>query len=161
MVQSTQQPIFDAIDIEREIEEEFRKLPPIREPQPTDFAPPSVSAPDLAMPDYVEHRDGATEIGKLSAEAVVREYEAAAKDIEDLGVELIGQVKRCEAMSQEALAVIEELKETAGRYREEAKRVFLQIENCSLVTAEVRKTCAAMKEKIVVSARLETKAKEK
>ena len=161
MVQSTKQPIFDAIDIEREIEEEFRKLPPIREPQPTDFAPPSVSAPDLAMPDYVEHRDGATEIGKLSAEAVVREYEAAAKDIEDLGVELIGQVKRCEAMSQEALVVIEELKETAGRYREEAKRVFLQIENCSLVTAEVRKTCAAMREKIAAPGKIETQAKEK
>ena len=44
--------------------------------------------------------------------------------------------------------MIEELKETAARYREEAKRVFLQIENYSLLTAEVRKTCAEMKEKI-------------
>ena len=113
------------------------------------------------MPDYVEHRDGATEIGKLSAEAVVREYEAAAKDIEDLGVELVGHVKQCEAMSREALNVIDELKETAGRYREEAKRVFLHIENCSLVTAQVRRTCAEMREKIVTSTRLETKAKEK
>jgi hypothetical protein len=161
MVQSTKTPIFDAIDIEREIEEEFRKLPPIREPQPVDFAPPSVGAPDLAMPDYVEHRDGATEIGKLSAEAVVREYEAAAKDIEDLGAELVGHVKRCETMTREALAVIEELKDTAGRYREEAKRVFLQIENCSLVTAEVRKTCAAMKQKISASGKVETQAKKK
>ena len=76
MAQSTKPPIFDAIDLEREIEEEFRKQE--RETQPSDFAPPSVRAPDMAMPDYVEHRDGATEIGKLSAEAVVREYEAAA-----------------------------------------------------------------------------------
>ena len=94
----TKPPIFDVIDIEREIEEEFRKLPSTHESQSTDFAPPSVSAPDLSMPDYVEHRAGATEIGKLSAEAVVREYEAAAKDIEDLGVELVGHVKQCEAM---------------------------------------------------------------
>ena len=43
--------------------------------------------------DYVEHRDGATEIGRLSAEAVVRECEAAAKDIEALGAELIDRVK--------------------------------------------------------------------
>ena len=56
---------------------------------------------------------------------------------------------------------IEELKETAARYREEAKRVFLHIENCSLVTAQVRRTCAEMKEKIAVSTRIETKAKEK
>jgi hypothetical protein len=160
MVKSTKPTPFDAIDLEREIEEEFRKLPPLREAQATDFAPPTVGAPDMAMPDYVEHRDGATEIGKLSAEAVVREYEAAAKDIEELGVELVERVKQCEAMSREALAVIEELKETAGRYREEAKRVFLHIETCSLVTAEVRKTCAEMKEKIGTPALVEAEAKE-
>ena len=61
------------------------------------------------MPDYVEHSDGATEIGKLSAEAVVREYEAAAKDIEALGVELIEKARQCEAMTREALTVSEEL----------------------------------------------------
>lgn len=161
MAQSTKPPIFDVIDIEREIEEEFRKLPSTHESQSTDFAPPSVSAPDLSMPDYVEHRAGATEIGKLSAEAVVREYEAAAKDIEDLGVELVGHVKQCEAMSRDALNVIEELKETAARYREEAKRVFLQIENCSRLTAEVRKTCTELMEKIAVPATIDTKAKKK
>jgi len=155
MAQSPKPPIFDVIDIEREIEEEFRKIPATREAQTT-----VVPAPDLAMPDYVEHRDGATEIGKLSAEAVVREYEAAAKDIEELGAELVGHVKRCEAMTRDALAVIEELKETAGRYREEAKRVFLHIENCSLVTAEVRKTCIEMRDKIAASAEAEAKAKE-
>ena len=95
---------------------------------------------------------GATEIGKLSAEAVVREYEAAAKEIEAMGAELVGLVKQCETNTRDALAVTEELKETAGRYREEAKRVFLQIENCSLVAAEVRKTCTELKEKIAAPA---------
>jgi hypothetical protein len=160
MVRSAKPPILNTIDLEREIEEEFRKLPPIHESQPTDFAPPSVRNPDLGMPDYVEHSDGATEIGKLSAEAVVREYEAAAKDIEALGVELVEQARQCEAMSREALAVTEELKETAARYRAEAKRVFLQIENCSLVTAEVRKICEQMKEKIAAPAMIEAKAGE-
>ena len=42
------------------------------------------------MPDYVEHRNGVNEVGKLSAEAVVREYEAAVKEIEALGTELAG-----------------------------------------------------------------------
>ena len=67
-----------------------------------------------------------------------------------MGVELIERVKQCEAIARDALAVTEEMKETAGRYREEAKRVFLQIENCSLVTAEVRKTCNALIEKIAM-----------
>jgi hypothetical protein len=146
-------------DMEREIEAEVRNRPPPHEPRPS--APPRVGSPAIAMPDYVEHRDGATEIGKLSAEAVVREYEAAAKEIETIGVELTNLVQQCEATTRDALAVTEELKETAARYREEAKRVFLQIENWSLVTAEVRKTCAELKEKIAARATPDTKAKKK
>jgi len=149
MVQSTMERLLT--DVEGAIEAELRKRPPVHEPRPANVAPPSVSAPALAMPDYVEHREGATEIGKLSAEAVVREYEAAAKEIETMGAELIERVRQCEAMTRDALAVNEELKETANRYREEAKRVFLQIENCSLVTAEVRKTCIELKDKLAVS----------
>src|SRR5260221_7059761 len=111
-----------------------------------------MGAPSLSMPDYVEHREGAREIGKLSAEAVVREYEAAAKDIEGMGAELIERVKQCEAMIRDALAVTEEMKDTAARYRGEAKRIFLLIENVTLMTAEVRKTCTELKEKIAAPA---------
>jgi hypothetical protein len=107
------------------------------------------------MPDYVEHHEGATEIGKLSAEAVVREYEAAAKEIEAMGAQLIERVTQCERMTRDALAVTEELKDTAKRYREEAKRVFLQIEECSQIAAEVRKTCIELKEKIAVPATID------
>ena len=138
-------------DMEREIEAEVRNRPPAPEPRPF----PKVGSPAMAMPDYVEHRDGATEIGKLSAEAVVREYEAAAKEIEAIGVELTDLVKQCEAATRDAVTVTEELKETARRYREEAKRVFLQIENCSLVTAEVRKICIELKDKIAVPATID------
>ena len=102
----------------------------------------------MAMPDYVEHRDGATEIGRLSAEAVVREYEAAAKDIEALGAELVERVKQCEAMSRDVLRVTDELKETANRYREEAKRVFIEIESCSKMTSEVSKICGELRDRI-------------
>ena len=54
---------------------------------------PTIVAPEIAIPDYVEHRDGATEIGMLSAEAVVREHEAAAKEIESMGADLIECVR--------------------------------------------------------------------
>ena len=61
MVQST---IGRALtDIERAIEAEVRNMTPGHE------ALTSEVAPAMAMPDYVEHREGATEIGKLSAEA--------------------------------------------------------------------------------------------
>jgi chromatin segregation and condensation protein Rec8/ScpA/Scc1 (kleisin family) len=144
--------VLNVIDLEREIEAQFRNGPPIREPRPVNFVPQRVRAPTLSMPDYVEHREGATEIGKLTAEAVVREYEAAAKDIEAMGAELIDRVKQCETMTRDALAATEEMKETAARYRAEAKRIFLQIEDCSLITAEVRKTCSELKEKIAAPA---------
>jgi hypothetical protein len=123
----------------------------LHEPRSAQIDTPIMSAPTLAMPDYVEHRDGATEIGKLSAEAVVREYEATAKEIESMGTELLDRVKECETMTRDALAVTAELKAVAARYREEAKRVFEHIESCSLVVAEARKTCTDLKDKIAVT----------
>jgi hypothetical protein len=156
MVQSIAERVSSVIDLEREIEAEFRNRPPVHEPPPINFAlpsvPPRVDAPTLSIPDYVEHREGATEIGKLTAEAIVREYEAAAKEIEAMGAELIDRVKQCEAMTRDALAVTQEMKETAMRYREEAKRIFVQIEDCSQMTAEVRKTCTELKERIATPA---------
>jgi hypothetical protein len=140
------------IDLEKEIEAEFRNSPPMRSQHSMELAPLGGREPTVAIPEYVEHCEGATEIGKLSAEAIVREYETAAKDIEAMGAELIERVKQCEAMTREALAVTEEMKETAARYREEAKRIFLQIENCTRMTAEVRKTCIELKEKIATPA---------
>ena len=144
--------VYNIADLEKEIEAEVWNSPPMRSQRSVDFALPRVRAPTTAIPDYVEHREGATEVGKLSAEAVVREYEAAAKEIEGMGAELMERVKQCEAMTQDALAVNEEMKETAARYREEAKRVFLQIENCTLMAAEVRKTCSELKDKIATPA---------
>jgi hypothetical protein len=154
MVQSTVGRVINGSDLEGQIQAEVRKTVSIRDGRPINAAPEKVHAPTLAIPDtlampeYVQHREGATEIGKLSAEGVVREYEAAAKDIEAMGAELIERVKQCEAMTREALAVTKEMKDTAARYREQAKRIFLQIEECSLITAEVRKTCTELKDKI-------------
>jgi hypothetical protein len=117
--------------------------------------------PEVAIPDYVEHHAGATEIGMLSAEAVVREHEAAAKEIESMGADLIECVKRCEAVTRDALVVTEELNEVAARYRAEAKRVFEHIESCSSIVASVRKACVEMKDKIAKPVVTEAKAKNK
>jgi chromatin segregation and condensation protein Rec8/ScpA/Scc1 (kleisin family) len=152
MDKSTTGQVFNIADLEKEIEAEVRNSSPIRSQNSVDFAPRRVREPTIAIPDYVEHNEGATEIGRLSAEAVVREYEAAAKEIEEIGGELIERVKQCEAMTLDALAVTEELKQTAQRYRDEAKRVFHQIENCTLMTAEVRKTCTELKERLTAPA---------
>ena len=100
------------------------------------------------MPDYVERRNGVNDVGRVSAEAVVREYEAAVKEIEALGTELQEAAKRCEAMVAGVHGVAAEIKEFAAGYRDQGKRYFLQIEAVSLRAAEVRDTCETLKRKI-------------
>ncbi len=148
MVKPLDGQVLDLVDLEREIEAQVHNFLPVREPRSLNVVSAKSGMPGRAMPDYVEHCDGATEIGKLSAEAVVREYEAAAKEIEGMGAELIERVKQCETMTKNAFAATEEMKETAAKYREEAKRIFMEIENCTRMTEEVRKTCTDLKEKI-------------
>jgi hypothetical protein len=104
--------------------------------------------PKGPMPDYVEHKEGVNQVGRLSAEVVVREYDAAVKEIEALGAELIEAAKKCEAMVAGVHATVTEIQELAASYREEGKRYFLQIEECSLTTSEVRTVCEALKKKI-------------
>src|SRR5215831_11369668 len=100
------------------------------------------------MPDYVAHQEGVSRVGALSAEAVVRDYETAAKEIEAMGAELISAAKKCEAMTAQVNTAIAYMQETAKAYREEAKKIFQRIEDCSMLTEDVRKTCEALRQKI-------------
>jgi hypothetical protein len=109
----------------------------------------SVGLPKISLPDYVEHQEGVSRAGALSAEAVVRDYEAAAKEIESMGAELIDAAKRCEAMTAEVHTAIAYMRDTAAAYREDAKKIFKRIEDCALFTENVRKTCEEVKRKMV------------
>ncbi len=108
---------------------------------------PSVLAEPL--PEYVSHREGVSRVGALSAEAVVRDYEAAAKEIEAMGAELVSAAKKCEAMTAEVHNAIAFMRDTAAAYREEAKKIFARIEECALFTEDVRKTCETVKRRMM------------
>jgi hypothetical protein len=71
---------------------------PARSLMPINSAPPVQSD---AIPDYVERQDGVPRVGALSAEAMVRDHESAAKEIEAMGAELISAAMKCEAMTSE------------------------------------------------------------
>jgi molybdopterin converting factor small subunit len=149
----TRSPLLDADEIEGEIGNiihNTRRGPFIRAVPHSDDHPLPVGP----MPDYVEHKEGVNQVGKLSAEAVVREYEAAVKEIEALGAELSEAAKKCEAMVAGVHAMVDEIKELAANYREEGKRYFLQIEDCSLMTSEVRTVCETLKKKIAAGSSL-------
>jgi hypothetical protein len=144
---------LNVFDMDEAMAEEVARRPMhpalVREPQIIDYAPPKVRR---ALPDYVEHRPEVGEIGQLSAEAVIAECEAAAKQVEAMGEELKARLARIDVMKADAMAVLEEIKETAAAHREEGKRVFLQIEDCTNLMAEVRATCQMLKGKIAISA---------
>lgn len=128
-----------ALDLAKLEEDVVASIPAIR------VAP----APSGPMPDYVEHEEGVTRVGALTAEAVVRDYEAAAKEIEAMGTELVSAAKRCEAMTAEVHNAIAFVRDTAASYREEAKKIFKRIEECAIMTEQVRKTCESVKLKMV------------
>jgi hypothetical protein len=149
----TRSPLLDASEIEGEIGNiihSSRRGPFIRAVPHGDDRPLPVGP----MPDYVAHKEGVNQVGKLSAEAVVREYDAAVKEIEALGAELADAAKKCEAMVAGVHGMVDEIKELAANYREEGKRYFLQIEDCSLMTAEVRSVCETLKKKIAAGSSL-------
>ena len=110
---------------------------------------PGGALASIALPDYVEHQEGVSRVGALSAEAVVRDYETAAREIESMGAELIGAAKKCEAMTTEVHDAIAFMRDTAAAYREEAKKIFKRIEDCALFTQDVRKTCEEVKRRMV------------
>lgn len=148
----TNSPLLDADDIEGEIGNLIYNAR-----RGALGRPPHVNGQQFAdgpMPDYVEHKEGVNQVGKLSAEAVVREYDAAVKEIEALGSELTEAARKCEAMVAGVHAMVSEIKELAANYREEGKRYFLQIEDCSLMTSEVRSVCEILKKKIAAGGNL-------
>jgi hypothetical protein len=139
---------FDINDVEHNIADQLEKdiasLTPSSGDRPSSYAP--LAKRPVALPEYVTHLDGVTEIGKLSAEAVIREYEAAAKEIEAMGKEI---ASRHEAISASVAGMLEDVRTTVAHFRKEAKRIFHDIESCSAITEEVRTTCDALKKKMV------------
>jgi hypothetical protein len=82
----------------------------------------------------------------VTAEAVKREYESAAKEFEAMGAELISAAKKCEALTTDVQNTI---RETAEAYRQEGKKMFNRIEETTLLTDNVRKTCGDVKSRMI------------
>jgi hypothetical protein len=138
---------FDVSRLEDDVRELAQQKPP--HIQAVDYAPRTVAPP---VPEYVSHRDDATEIGKLSAEAIIKEYEETAKEIEGIGEVVKDMVQRCEQLTGSASIMLKDIKATAERYRKEGKRMFQEIETCSSTTDEVRRLCESFRDKVATRA---------
>jgi hypothetical protein len=82
---------------------------------------------------------------RVTAEAVTREYESAAKEFEALGAELIGAAKKWEAMTADLCNTI---RDTAEAYRNEGAKISGRIEECSSLTEQVREACKDFKRRL-------------
>jgi phage host-nuclease inhibitor protein Gam len=136
---------FDANRLEGEVRDAVQQQQHHPHIQALDFVPRTLAPP---VPDYVSHRDDVSEIGKLSAEAIVKEYEETAKEIETMGDVVREMVQRCEQLTASASAMLKDIKTTAARYRKEGKRMFTEIESCSSATDEVRRLCGTFRDKL-------------
>jgi len=137
---------FDVARLEDDVREAVHQRPHIQAVEYTPRTPPP------PVPEYVAHREDVSEIGKLSAEAIVKEYEETAKEIEAMGGVVREMVQRCEQLSSAAAAMLKDIKSTAARYRKEGKRIFNEIESCSSATDEVRRMCETFRDKITTKA---------
>jgi hypothetical protein len=149
MIQSTtNRESFELIDVERDIAQALTISPPPRAHRTIGFAPPKVRPPAQPMPPYVEHHANVDQIGKLSAEAIIAQYEGAVKALEEMGSTLIDCVKRAESMAAGCKDTFAFVRDTAQQYREEAKLIFDRIEQASVMTAEVKSVCDEMRKRI-------------
>ena len=134
---------FDANRLEGEVRDAVQQSHP--HVQALDFRPQTALP---RVPDYVSHREDVSEIGKLSAEAIVKEYEETAREIETMGNVVREMVQRCEQLTESASAMLADIRATAARYRKEGKRMFTEIESCSSATDEVRRLCETFRDKL-------------
>jgi autotransporter translocation and assembly factor TamB len=97
-----------------------------------------------AAVEGVDERD----LGRLSAEAVLAQYEEAAKSVEGMGTEIKTRIERLEAALIEADKDMKLVAEAAAAIREKGKLVYIQIEEASGLSQEIRDACANFRKKV-------------
>jgi len=86
--------------------------------------------------------------GRLSAESIKNEYELAAKAIESMGVEVRERVTKLEAALTDCDSDMKLIGEAADAIREKGKLVYVQIEEASVLSKEIRDTIALARQKV-------------
>jgi predicted ribosome quality control (RQC) complex YloA/Tae2 family protein len=96
-------------------------------------------------PPTVEPATQSNDIGRLSAEAVQSQYEAAAKAVEDMGLAVQDRIKKLENALRECDRDMKLLGEVAHTIRDKGNLVYAQIEETSSVSKDLRTTAEAFR----------------
>jgi len=92
--------------------------------------------------------DGVDDLGRMSAEAVLAQYEAAAKAVEDMGASVKERISKITASLTECDVDMKLIAETAAAIREKGKLVQVQIEEASALSSSIRTACDDFKKKV-------------
>lgn len=114
--------------------------PRIVERAPVRVAP----VPPRIEPDMTPLDD----LGRMSAEAVLTQYEAAAKAVEEMGVSVKDRVSKIASALLECDKDMKEIAETAASIREKGNHVRIQIEEASALSNDIRAACIEFKKKV-------------
>jgi uncharacterized coiled-coil DUF342 family protein len=89
------------------------------------------------------------DIGKLSADAVLEQYNMAAQSVEAMGEEVQKRIRALEAAMKECDDDMKLLKEAADSIKEKGRHAHAEIERTSAVSKDIREIVAAIKAKLV------------
>jgi hypothetical protein len=89
------------------------------------------------------------DIGRLSAEAVQKQYEVAAKAVTEMGEVIKERIKRLEQALQECDNDMKVIAEMAAAIVDKGTHVAAEIEHTNAVAADIRTACAEFQKKIV------------
>lgn len=105
----------------------------------SDSKPKTEPAPtDRQLPPYVDHGDNVPEIGRITAAAVIMDFEATAIKFNDLSEQIKNVAQRCEVYMGELREITEHLDTVAMESRQRASVIFHALEESSKITANVR-----------------------
>lgn len=105
-----------------------------RTPLPPD---PGLGRP-VDLPEYVTHSDGINAIGKVTAAAVIQDYEETAKKIDEAGTELKALATRLEDYLKECMLMVEHISRASTTVRERGAEIFRRVEESAKATENVR-----------------------
>ena|SRR5215471_1718294 len=99
----------------------------------------------VVIPDWAKIADNITRTGQIASQAIAVDFEKAAKEIEILGAELVGIAKAHDSMMDRLRTAIEEIQETAKRYREHGAGLLKEIQLSSRKIAAIHEHAVHLK----------------
>jgi ribonuclease HII len=90
----------------------------------------------------------APDIGKLSAEAVLKQYDQTAKDVEELGTTVKEWIAKLEAILKDCHEDLDLISKAAQHVRTKGDAIYAVIDQATQVSKMIRDTCADFTTKV-------------